>query len=92
MLNIDKIKDYKLFNADCFKELKKIPDNSIDLILCDPPYNLASYSTGNMNFSWRAEVNNDVAEGDETPLNPADLVSEFKRVIKPTGNIFIFTS
>lgn len=92
MLNIDKIKDYKLFNADCFKELKKIPDNSIDLILCDPPYNLANYSTGNMNFSWRAEVNNDVAEWDETPLNPADLVSEFKRVIKPTGNIFIFTS
>lgn len=92
MLNVDKIKDYKLFNADCFKKLKDIPDHSINLILCDPPYNLANYSTGNMNFDWRAEVNNDVAEWDEVTLNPADLVSEFKRVIKPDGNIFIFTS
>ena len=92
MLDINKIKDYKLFNADCFKKMKQIPDNSINLILCDPPYNLANYSTGNMNFSWRAEVNNDVAEWDEKPLNPADLVSEFKGIIKPDGNIFIFTS
>ncbi len=92
MLDINKISSYCLFNADCFDKLKDIPDKSIDLICCDPPYNLANYSTGNMNFSWRSEVNNDVAEWDETPLNPFDLVSEFKRVIKPTGNIFIFTS
>lgn len=92
MLDINDIKKYKIFNADCFEKLKDIPDNSIDLICCDPPYNLANYSTGNMNFSWRAEVNNDVAKWDEKPLNPFDLVSEFKRVIKPTGNIFIFTS
>ena len=92
MLNINKIKDYKLFNADCFEKMKEIPDKSIDLILCDPPYNLANYSTGNMNFSWRAEINNDVAEWDEKVLNPTDFVSEFKRIIKPTGNIFIFTS
>ena len=35
MLNINKIKDYKLFNADCFEKMKEIPDSSIDLILCD---------------------------------------------------------
>ena len=87
MLDINKIKNYKLFNADCLKKMKQIPDNSINLILCDPPYNLANYSTGNMNFSWRAEVNNDVAKWDEKPLNPADLVDEFKRIIKPDGNI-----
>lgn len=42
----------QLINGDCFVELKNIPDNSIDLILTDPPYNLGEYSTGNMNFSW----------------------------------------
>lgn len=92
MLNIDLIEGYQLFNADCFEKLKEIPDKSINLILCDPPYNLANYSTGNMNFSWRTEINNDVAEWDEKPLEPADLVTEFKRIIKPDGNIFIFTS
>ena len=41
MLNLDNIKDYLLFNADCFEKMKDIPDNSISLILCDLPYNLA---------------------------------------------------
>lgn len=81
-----------LFNADCFEKMKEIPDHSIDLILCDPPYNLANYSTGNMKFDWRSEINNDVAEWDEVPLNPADLVDEFKRILSPKGNIFIFCS
>jgi site-specific DNA-methyltransferase (adenine-specific)/modification methylase len=81
-----------LINGDCFEKMKDIPDNSIDLILCDPPYNLANYSTGNMKFDWRAEINNNVAKWDEKPLNPFDLVDEFKRIISPKGNIFIFCS
>ena len=28
----------KLFNADCLEQMKSIPDNSIDLIICDLPY------------------------------------------------------
>ncbi|GJF43807.1 hypothetical protein SASC256_12850 [Staphylococcus argenteus] len=27
-----------IYNEDCLIGMKKIPDNSIDLILCDPPY------------------------------------------------------
>ena len=30
--------DYKLFNGDCLEVMKKLPDKSIDLILCDLPY------------------------------------------------------
>ncbi len=30
----------KVIKGDCIKELKNIPDNSIDLIFADPPYNL----------------------------------------------------
>lgn len=30
----------KLINADCFHYFKKIDNNSIDLILCDPPYEI----------------------------------------------------
>ena len=69
-----------------------IDKDKIDLILTDPPYNLANYSTGNMKFEWRAEINNDVAEWDEKPLNPSEFANEFKRILKPTGNIFIFCS
>ena len=92
MIDVKNMGNTLLFNADCFEKMKEIKYHSIDLILCDPPYNLAHYSTGNMKFDWRSEINNDVAKWDEIPLNPGDLVDEFKRIIAPKGNIFIFCS
>lgn len=79
-------------NGDCFELMKNIPDNSIDLILTDPPYNIANYSTGNLKFKWRREINNDLADWDRKILVPSMLLPEFKRIIKPDGNIFIFCS
>ncbi len=92
MIDIDSIDKYLLLHGDCTVKLKEIPDSSIELILCDPPYNLAKYSTGNMVFGWRNEINNDVATWDLKELDPFDFIDLFKRVLSPTGNIFIFTS
>lgn len=83
---------YLLLHDDCFTALKQIPDNSIDLILTDPPYNIAKYSTGNLKFDWRSDINNDLAEWDLKELRPMDLLPEFKRILTPKGNIFIFCS
>jgi site-specific DNA-methyltransferase (adenine-specific)/modification methylase len=92
MLDLTKISNYQLLNEDCFSVLKKIPDHSVDLILTDPPYNIAKYSTGNLKFDWRSDINNDLAEWDLEPLKPEKLVEEFKRILTPKGNIFIFCS
>lgn len=92
MIDVKKLNDVFLMQGDCFEKMKSIPDHSVDLILCDPPYNLANYSTGNIKFDWRSDINNDVAKWDEVPLNPFDLVTEFKRILSPKGNIFIFCS
>lgn len=92
MIDVQSIEKYLLINDDCFSTLKNVPDNSIDLILTDPPYNIAQYSTGNIKFDWRSEINNDLAEWDLTELKPQDLIDEFKRILKPNGNIFIFCS
>ena len=81
-----------LIQGDAFLKMKELPSASVDLILADPPYNLSTYSTGNMKFNWRSEINNDVAEWDEVPFDPAKLKDEFTRILKPKGNIFIFTS
>ena len=81
-----------LIEGDAFQKIKEIPDSSVDLILTDPPYNLSEYSTGNMKFDWRNEINNDVAKWDKVPFNPEKLLKDFTRILKPTGNIFIFTS
>ena len=81
-----------LIHGDCYKELSKIKSSSVDLILTDPPYNLAQYSTGNINASWRKTLNNDIASWDKDVLDIKKLKKEFLRIIKPTGNIFIFTA
>ena len=83
---------YSLYNDDAFSKLKEITDSSVDLILTDPPYNLGVYSTGNMKFSWRKEINNDLAEWDQSEFNPMQLRDDFLRILKPTGNIMAFCS
>lgn len=42
-----------IINGNCFDELKKIPDKSIDMILTDPPYSLT-------NLEWDKEINLDL--------------------------------
>lgn len=85
-------KPYTLLQGDFFSLVKDIPDTSIDVILTDPPYNLGRYSTGNMTFTWRKEINNDLAQWDQKPFDPHDLLEPFLRILKPQGNIFAFTS
>jgi len=84
--------NWTAYLGDCLEKLKKIPDNSVDLILTDPPYNIAKYSTWNIKFDWREDINNDLAEWDLEELDPWYLVGEYTRVLKPRWNIFIFTT
>ena len=92
MYKVKNITTHLLIEGDAFQKIKEIPDSSVDLILTDHPYNLSEYSTGNMKFDWRNEINNDVAKWDKAPFNPEKLLKDFIRILKPTGNIFIFTS
>lgn len=81
-----------ILNADSRDVIKRIPDNSIDFILTDPPYNLGKHSTGNIPLPDRTAMNNDVADWDKIDFNPEEWVDDFIRILKPTGNLFIFTS
>lgn len=82
----------RLVNKNCLEYMKTLPAKSIDLILTDPPYNIAKYSTGNIPLPGREALNNDIAAWDTVLLEPHDLLNDFKRIIKPDGNIFVFTS
>lgn len=81
-----------VLQADSRDIIKRIPDNSIDFILTDPPYNLGQHSTGNIPLPGRSAMNNDVADWDKIDFNPEEWAEEFIRILKPTGNLFIFTS
>jgi DNA modification methylase len=83
---------FSIIHGDSFNLIKDIKSSSVDLILTDPPYNLAKHSTGNIKFSWREDVNNNIAKWDEVEFIPANIADEFVRVLKPNGNLFVFCS
>ena len=78
--------------CDSKHQIKHIPDHSVDLILTDPPYNISQHSTGNIPLPGRSAMNNDIAEWDKIHFEPEEWVNDFLRILKPTGNLFIFTT
>lgn len=45
--------------------MKRLPTQSVDLILTDPPYNISQYSTGNIPREGKITLNNDIADWDK---------------------------
>lgn len=84
--------DKVLRQGDSRQLITRIPNNFVDLILTDPPYNISKHSTGNIPLAGRSAINNDLAEWDRVEFNPKEWIEEFLRVLKPTGNLFIFTT
>ena len=82
--------DYKdentwLMFGDCIERLKCIEDRSIDLVLTDPPYNIAR--SNNFNTMGRAGI--DFGEWDKG----ADIftyIEDVSRVLKKNGSFVVF--
>jgi site-specific DNA-methyltransferase (adenine-specific) len=82
----------KVILGDCYEVLKTIDDNSIDLILTDPPYNISRPSNFKKN-SDNKKFNNisiEFGDWDEVEIDLDSLFSEFKRVLKKGGTLIIF--
>lgn len=69
---------YNAFNGDCLTGMHLIPDNSVDLILCDLPYGVLN--SKNPNAKWDSVI----------PF--PELWRHYKRVIKDNGAIVLFAS
>ncbi|GIV29290.1 MAG: methyltransferase [Bacteroidia bacterium] len=80
----------QLYNDDCLKILKTLPERSVDLIFADPPYNLSGegYLTTHNGKSAKLHKGDwDVIE-DIHKFN-YDWISECIRVLSDTGTIWI---
>lgn len=66
---------HRILIADCLETLGAIPDEAIQLVICDPPYNIrmASWDERNGYASWAGE-----------------WLAEVERVLAPTGNFVLF--
>ena len=74
-----------LLHGDCLELMKDIPDESIDMILTDPPYGM-NYQSG-----YR-KVTHDKIHGDSGLDWLDDFVNEIYRVSKPNTAHYVFCS
>jgi len=83
----------KTFCKDSPKKLKEIPNNSVDLIFADPPYNLQL-----KNELWRPNQTKVDAVDDEWDKYESfehydkfakEWLKECQRILKPTGTIWV---
>ena len=73
---------YQLHTGDCLAILPTLPDNSVDLILTDPPYYKVKgdawdrqWATTTKYLAWLDKV-----------------LAEFARVLRPNGSLYLFAS
>ncbi|MFS4070954.1 DNA methyltransferase, partial [Escherichia coli] len=80
MKNTVKINSVDLINADCLHFIQSLPDDSIDLIVTDPPY--FKVKPNGWDNQWK---------GDEDYLKWLDhCLAQFWRVLKPAGSLYLF--
>lgn len=72
-----------LYNDDCLKIIKNIPDESIDLIVTDPPYKLTSRGgSGNMGGYWKKTKAKKGVIFDYNNISCEEYLPEFYRILK----------
>ena len=90
-----------IIHGDCLEELKKLEDNSIDAVVCDPPYGLSNTKPQQVADVLKAWVTGDTvsvpakrggfmgADWDSFVPPPA-VWEECMRVLKPGGHMAVF--
>jgi site-specific DNA-methyltransferase (adenine-specific) len=65
----------KIYNEDCLNTLTKIQNNSVDLVLLDPPYNVNAADWDNIpNYlDWMKKI-----------------LNESFRILKPNGSLYLW--
>lgn len=82
-----------LYQGDALEVLKQLPDESIDLILTDPPYNVSKKDKIVRNggkFGRAKDISLDFGEWDHGVVRWQDFIDDFVRVLKPNGVLVLF--
>ena len=75
----------ELYNGDCLKMMKQIPDSSVDLVLTDPPYGMSFVS------NFRKEKYNAI-QNDKSLEWLEEYVYQCFRILKDNTAVYFFCS
>lgn len=80
----------KVMHGDCIEIMREIPDESVDLVLSDPPYGIAFRSNHRTksNLKSTGGIYNDGSDNTEFL---SEVVSELNRVLKNNRHFYWFT-
>ena len=81
----------KIYNEDCMVGVKKIPDNIIDLVIIDPPYQINNHNVKYDSDLARSinNYNDELYKSNLTGGYDYNILEEIIRVLKKI-NIYIF--
>jgi len=88
------LKTNVIYNEDCLEKMKELPDNSVDLVLTDPPYNISRKRT--FTRSDAKDVNLYFGDWDNIENKKfykwlKVVLIELKRILKRKGQLLIFS-
>ena len=97
------IKDsFELYLQDAFEGMSEMEENSVDIAICDPPYGAATSAKWNYDsnkkingFGGNWKLNNeewDLLTGNEIFKSSYLWLKELKRLVKPTGSIWVHST
>lgn len=83
----------KIYNDDCINILNQIDDESIDLIVTDPPYKVTSRgSSGSTGGMFKKEINLKGNVFNFNDIKPNQYIPQFYRVLKDGSHCYIMTN
>lgn len=83
----------KLLKGDCLELMKDIPDESVDLIVTDPPYKITSRGNGgNSGGMFQKKIVNKGQVFNNNDISIKDYLGEFYRILKPQTHCYIMTN
>ena len=85
MTNINEIT-----HGDCIEGMRELPDNSVDLIIADPPYGI-NFRSNHRKQSELKSIDGIYNDGADNTDFLADVLAEIDRVLKPDSHIYWFT-
>lgn len=81
-----KLEINKIYNMDCLEGLRRLEDNSVDLIITSPPYNFGGFNRNGIRSNY--ECYNDDLDEEEYKNWTKKYFIELYRVLKPTGMFY----